>query len=359
MPIISDIDKNFNIINKINKNNIVFYNIDQKPFEIYGVFRENDIYKRMPACEAKKVSNGVLNGSEHGAGGRVRFVTDSRYVALTAKMVYAGKMPHAPLLATAGFDMYCKQGDISVYIGAFVPPMEIEYGYSSVIDLPDNALREITINFPLFSPLKEVQIGLEDSAKILPPQKYMIEKPIVYYGSSITHGACASRPGNIYEAIISRRIDANFINLGFAGCAKGEIEMAEYISKLDMSAFIYDYDHNAPNPEHLQRTHKPMFDLIRGKHPNLPIVMISRPKLHLNAEEEERFAIIKSTYQAAVKAGDRNVYFLDGRTLVGGMIAETALVDHCHPNDSGFVGIAKKVGDILDKVLNNKVLKEV
>ena len=98
---------------------------------------------------------------------------------------------------------------------------------------------------------------------------------MVFYGHSITQGACATRPGNAYPSILSRKYGFDFINLGFSGSAKGEDAMAEYIASLDMGAFVYDYDHNAPNAEQLLKTHEKMFKTIRKAHPSMPIVIMS------------------------------------------------------------------------------------
>jgi hypothetical protein len=129
-------------------------------------------------------------------------------------------------------------------------------GYESVIRFETRRKREITINFPLYSSVSALYIGLEENAVVEPSAGYKNKKPMVFYGSSITQGACASRPGNSYANIVSRTLGIDHINLGFSGNAKGEQTMADYIASLDMSVFVYDYDYNAPDPEHLQNTHQ-------------------------------------------------------------------------------------------------------
>lgn len=125
--------------------------------------------------------------------------------------------------------------------------------------------------------------------------KYAVKKPVVYYGSSITQGACASRPGNCYESILSRRLDCDYINLGFSGSAKGEDAIVDYIIGLDMSVFVMDYDYNAPTPEHLEKTHSKMFKAIRAEHPTLPIIIMPRPKFYLNAGQKAMVDIVHNT----------------------------------------------------------------
>ena len=349
MSDISLVDSNFRIESHIKETDIRFYDVNQPPFKIYGVFHDSGKFRRLPANIAKAVSGGVYALHANTAGGRVRFKTDSPYVAIHAKMHGIGKMPHFALTGSAGFDLYVLE-NVERYFKTFVPPFDIQDGYESIIYFGSSKMREVTINFPLYSGVSELYIGLREGAFVGEGQNYRTDQPIVYYGSSITQGGCASRPGNSYENIVSRRLDADYINLGFAGSAKAEPEIAEYISKLDMSVFVYDYDHNAPTIEHLENTHGKMFRFIREAKPDLPIVLMSRPKYRLTDDEKQRFDIIKKTYENAVAAGDTNVYLIDGGTLMA-LAKDDGTVDDCHPNDLGFASIAKAVGDLLEKIL--------
>ena len=349
---IQKIDSNFNVEKPKSSETIVFYDVDEAPFRVYGLLRDNGVYYRLPKAVADSVNEGVANLAIHTAGGRVRFVTDSRKIAIKAQMHNIGKMPHFALTGSAGFDVYIKRGGKDIYYKTFVPPFDITDGYESTIVFDTQENREVTINFPLYSGVKKLFVGLKNGSHLDRAPDYKVEKPVVFYGSSITQGGCASRPGNSYEAIFSRLRDCNYINLGFSGSARGEDEIASYIKGLDMSAFVYDYDHNAPTPEHLKNTHKRMFDSIREANPDLPILMLTRPKWHYTAEEEERIAIVKATYDAAMASGDENVYFLTGRDLIKEEFAETFSVDDCHPNDSGFVSMAMAVAEAFRRMGN-------
>lgn len=346
MDNISLIDSNFKVNTELNIEGIKFYDIKQPPFKFYGVFYENGKFRRLPESVAKTVNDGVYSLHTHTAGGRVRFRTDSPYVAIHTKMPVIGKMPHIALTGSAGFDLYIGKK----YHGTFIPPFEIQDGYESVIRFDSSEMRDITVNFPLYSEVAQLYIGVSEGATVSSAEPYKTEKPIVYYGSSITQGGCASRPGNSYESIISQRFDMDYVNLGFSGSAKAEDEIAEYISGLDMSVFVYDYDHNAPTAEHLKETHEKMFKTIRKANPDLPIVLLSRPKFTLTEEEETRLDIIKATYQNAVGNGDKNVYLIDGRELMK-TAEDDGTVDGCHPNDLGFMSMARELGELLEKVL--------
>jgi len=353
---IQEIDKNFSIETHITKTDVVFRDVTGDWCRLYGVtppISEKACFRRMPEEVAVTVNPGVAQLNNNSAGGRVRFCTDSPYVAIHAEVV-GGPMLNMSAYGRAGFDLYMEREGGQAYLrtfGCFTNIVDLCH------DMPTREMREYTLTMPLYSGVKKLYIGLAEDAVIQPPRPYTYEKPVVFYGSSITQGGCASRSGNSYQGFISRRLDMNYLNLGFSGNAKGEPTIAAYIADLDMSAFVYDYDHNAPTPEHLEATHKPMFDIIRKAQPDLPIVMVSKPSFRLcegdatRADTDRRFAIIKATYDAAVAAGDKNVYLIDGREMMADFTAGEGTCDTCHPNDLGFAAMAKAIGDVLEKIL--------
>lgn len=335
---VSQIDRNFAVQTTLDLDNVKFYDIQNEPFTLYGVFYKNGQYRRIPEQVAKSTSPNVELLHTHTAGGRVKFITNSRYVALKAVMPAIGKMPHFALTGSAGFDLYIGQKE--KYYKTFTPPFNISGGYESVIYFTNRAQREITINFPLYSSVSALYIGLEEEALLKKSEGYPCQKPIVFYGSSITQGGCASRPGNAYTSVLSRALQMDHINLGFSGSAKAEDTMAQHIKSLDMALFVYDYDHNAPDIEHLNQTHQRMFSIIRQVQPELPILILSQPKYRLNATEQARLQVIRNTYEAALAAGDQHVYFIDGPALMK-YAKNDGTVDGCHPNDLGFYSMAK------------------
>ena len=351
MKKIDEIDKNFKVETKLGKTDIEFYSVLESPFSVYGLIYENGKFRRMPKDVAKSVSEGVLYLHSNTAGGRVRFRTDSPYVAISAKMEKIGKMDHFAMTGSAGFDMYVRENGKEKYTTTFRFDVDITDGYESLFDFKSTNMREITIHFPLYSDVKELYIGLYEGAKIEAPTPYKYDKPIAYYGSSITQGGCASRPGNAYPAIISRELDVDHINLGFSGNARAEQEIADYIATLDLGIFVYDYDHNAPNSEHLEKTHEKMFKTIRKANPNLPVIMMTTTTLERFFDSRERRRnIIYKTYENAKANGDQNVYFWDGGVAFE-EYQDSGTVDGCHPNDYGFVGIASSLEPIIKKIL--------
>ena len=342
----SEIDKNFKIEKTIGKSDMKFYNALCYPFEINGVFYENGKFRRMPENVARSVSEGVYALHANTAGGRIRFRTNSTSIAINAKMSGIGKMPHFTLCGSAGFDLYSG----NEYIASYVPPFDITDGYEGTVKFDTAITRDITINFPLYSDVNELYIGLDNDSDVCEPLPYKTEKPIVYYGSSITQGGCASRPGNTYQSIISREFNADYVNLGFSGNARAEKEISNYIKDLPMSVFVYDYDHNAPTIEHLASTHERMLLEIREANPTLPIIVMSRPKYRLNNDDIARFNIIKKTYENAISQGDKNIYLIGGPALMR-IAEENGTVDGCHPTDLGFFSMAKEIIQVLNRIL--------
>ncbi len=346
MTDIASVDKNFNFPTKIEKEDIKFYSVKDEPFKVYGIYYDNGRYRRLPEEVAKTVNSGVLHFHSNTAGGRLRFITNSPYVALHINVAKVGKNPHFALTGSTGCDLYVG----NVYRGMFIPPFNTVDSYEGVLELGGDAEKEITINLPLYADITELYIGLKEDATLKEPTPYIDMKPIVYYGSSITQGACASRPGMSYSSIISRRFNCDYINLGFGGSAKAEDTIIDYINGLDMSIFVYDYDHNAPNAEYLKNTHEKMYRAIREKHPDLPIIMMSRPRYTLVGEDKKRREVVRESYNNAVAAGDKNVYFLDNEALTA-MCGCEGIVDGTHPTDYGLASMAKAVGDVIETIL--------
>lgn len=345
MSNIAKIDKNFKIETNINKDDIKFYDPRVAPFKIHGIFHEDGKFRRMPESVAKTVSPGVHALHSNTAGGRLRFKTNSPYIAISAKMTSIGKMSHFALCGSAGFDLYIN----GTHRYSYQPPFYCTDGYEGIFNFAGDEMKEVLINFPLYSDVSELYVGLAESADVLESEPYKIEKPIVFYGSSVTQGGCASRPGTAYQGFISRELDADFINLGFSGNARAEKEMYDYIKTLDMSAFVFDYDYNAPTIEHLEATHERMFLSIREAQPELPVIMMCAPKAVLSPEFQKRRDIIKATYENALSHGDKNVYFIDGPTLMA-ISGDEGTVDCTHPTDLGFFSMAKAVSGVLKDI---------
>lgn len=351
---LGEIDHNLAVQSTLDIKGLKYRNALQEPFDIYGLYRpkESGQYMRLPMEAAEKISPGVLNLSTHTAGGRVRFRTDSGYVAVKVQLRDAHWMPHMPLTGSHGLDLYVYDGVEDLFQGSFIPPVEHPESFESVVWFPDAKMREITIHMPLYSGIAELFIGVDENAQVGSGRKYRDVKPVLYYGSSITQGGCASRPGNHYCNAIARDFNVDFVCMGFSGSAKGEREMAEYLAGIDAGIFVCDYDHNAPDSGYLEQTHSKVYSHYRDAHPQVPVIFVSRPDIRPGEREDiRRRDVVYRTYRKASESGDGNVYFVDGFQLFAGNRRYDCTVDGTHPNDLGFFRMAEIIGEAVKHCL--------
>ncbi|MGI6166736.1 MAG: SGNH/GDSL hydrolase family protein [Eubacteriales bacterium] len=349
-----EVDRNMLVETTIKEPDIVFYDVRKPPFELYGFYDPygQEYFRRLPHKVAEATSPGVAKLARESTGGRVRFSTDSSYIAIKVELGPYKRSPHMSLCNTAGFDLYEDTAADSRFIKPFLPPYNSEHDYEQIIQLGSRKMRSFTINFPVHALVKNLYIGLQADAALDKGKKYSNSEPVVFYGSSIVHGTAASRPGLTYENIISRRLNLDYINLGFSGNAKGEPVLIEYISGLKMSIFVCDYDHNAPDAEFLRATHQNVYDIFRKKQPDTPFIMISRPNVATNPKQfAERRDVIIDTFRHALSLGDKNVYYIDGETFFLGKYENECTMDGVHPNDLGFTLMADGIESTIRRIL--------
>lgn len=329
--------------------NIIFYKPYNPPFEIFGLYGDpkKNGYCRLPEDVAKATSDQVAQLHKNTSGGRIRFKTDSEQIVLKVKGKYYSSWHTTPMMRR-GADVYIDTPRGSTFVGALKPNGEIES--TGVINLPAGE-KEITVFMPLFGEVESFEIGLCAEAAVSAHSPYTHNLPVVFYGSSITQGACASRPGRAYEAMISRQYDLNYICLGFSGACKAEKSIVDYMSTLEMSAFISDYDHNAPGLDYLKETHHRLYEAIREKHPSIPYFMVTKPDFRFDDGCIGRRDIIMQSYLDARSKGDKNVYFIDGSAFFNGQSVSDLTLDMTHPNDEGFKRMANYIGDVIAQVM--------
>lgn len=356
---IASLDKNFSHQPEIEDNDCVFYDIRKAPFEIHGLVIDDDnSFRRMKQEDGDRINDGVSWLSGDTSGGRVRFSTDCDYVAIKVKMPYL-LHAHMPLSGAAGFSLFIDEDSKSKFFKGFIPPNRFKDEWQYVIHFTDKKVRNLTIWFPTYSHVLDVKVGLNKNAYVgKNTKRYRDIKPIVFYGGSHVQGGCASSPSNCYQGFLSRWLNFDFYNYSFSGSALGEQAMAEYIAEKDMSIFVMEYDHNAPNPEYLKKTHYNFYKIVREKHPDIPIIMVSKHDFnaisyYVKSQQEnvERRQIVIDSYERAKSEGDKNVYFLDGKTLLECNDGDCGTVDGTHPNDLGFYMIAKAFKPIIEKLL--------
>lgn len=322
----------------------------QPPFSVHGLVIERDgdraTWHRLPKDIIGEINDTVTRLASYTSGGRIRFATDAARVCVRVKPSNPEFRSNMTDAATVGCDLYV-DGEFVEAVFSWERGTNV---YERTVNLPSGT-HEIMIHLPLYSTVESVVVGVSDGASVAPAKPYRITKPILFYGSSITHGVSASRPGLAYPAMLSRWLDADIINLGLSGNCKGERILADYFAGLDISAFVLDYDHNAPTVQHLIDTHEPFFKVIRAAKPNLPIIMVSRPNTANSPDWRERRDVVRRTYENAKAAGDVNVYFIDGSELFGSDDRDACVIDGTHPNDLGFYRMAQGIYQVLRDVV--------
>ncbi|MBR4072377.1 MAG: hypothetical protein IKK24_00420 [Clostridia bacterium] len=327
------------------------YTYKDTPIKVFGLpfFEENKKLERLPEHLRNKFENLDFLG-ERCPGARVAFKTDAEEFTVEMKL--------KTLSPDVGMSIYSCQsaevliGERSNYrLAGLVNPHSYDCTLSSKAFKKSKKMEEITIFLPRNEIVENISVILPDNAKIEPATDYKYG-PVLFYGSSITEGGHASRMSNCYNALLSNRLDFEYYNFGFSGSAKGELEIADYINKINLKLFVMDYDHNAPDATHLKVTHEPFFKRIREKNPDLPIIIMSKPDFENSPLNAERRKIIRTTFENALKAGDKNVYFIDGETFFGKKDRACCTTDTIHPNDLGFYRMAKVIEPIIRKILS-------
>lgn len=298
-------------------------------------------WQRLPDEVLEEINRPELTVlAHHTSGGVLRFRTDACTLGLRMELSEPDfMMSHMPLTGSAGMDVFVD--------GNYAATFRAELGENAVegeLTLSGKAY-DITVYLPLYNGVKEFYAGLPENARIWEPSVRKISEPIVFYGSSITQGGCASRTSNAYPALVTRWMDAGLCDLGFSGNARGDLPIAQYISELPKRCLVYDYDYNAPDEVFLKETHEPFLACILSRNPKLPVLVMSRPNPEHEPEirkTQARRQIVKETALKYRDLGYR-VKFLDGAELFGPESRECCTVDGTHPNDLGFYRMAKRV----------------
>jgi hypothetical protein len=325
------------------KKQTLFYDIRALGLEGQGWSEVKNPFDRLPAKAEGVVRPAVWNLSHDSAGLCVRFVTDAPTIAARWSLTKANlAMPHMAATGVSGVDLYVRNGDAGKWRWlANGKPTAQNMAATLVSGLPPGR-REYLFYLPLYNGVTSVEVGVPTGAALAkaPPRPADRAKPILFYGTSITQGGCASRPGTCHPAIIGRRFDRPVINLGFSGNGHMEPEVAALLAELDPAVFVIDCLPNmdakgvAERAENLVKT-------IRAKRPTTPILLVedrtmsdaflveTKRKAH-----EARRAALKKAYENLIAAGDKHLTYLAGQHLLGEDGEGT--VDSSHPTDLGF-----------------------
>jgi len=345
-----------------NQDNMKWHSPKRSPFHVSGLawFAEEGKYRRLPTAPKAVLPAAVDYLANHPAGGQIRFQTDSPSLSVRVKLADKANMFHMPATGQCGVDCYIETSNGLQYCNTTKYDSE-RTEYDSVLFQDwHSEMRNIVLYLPLYKGVEEIEIGLEESASILPPSDYLTDKKIIIYGTSITQGGCASRPGMAYSNILSRRIPMEFLNLGFSGSGKGEAEVAEVIASIPNPAcLVLDYEANCVSTELFQQTLPEFIQIYRSVHPQTKVLVVSKIRY-----AREIFPDHRELYQTRMECkqfqqslvhelrskGDPNIFFIDGSDLLGSDFHECT-VDGTHPTDLGFLRMADRLEPIFKSLL--------
>lgn len=309
-------------------------------------------YDRLPAKAEGVVRDEVWNLSRDSAGIAIPFTTDAPAIkvrwTLTSDRL---AMPHMPATGVSGLDLYVRDDQGKWRWLACKAPEGKTTTATLVSGVPEGP-HDYLLYLPLYNGIESLEINTP-SGKYLARSKPWPEerpKPIVFYGTSITHGACASRPGMTHVAILGRRFERPVINLGFSGNGRMEPEVATLLAELDPAVYVIDCLPNLLAPEVAART-KPLVEILRKAHPTTPILLVedrSYPDGFFLHDRRERNLTSRAELRKIfdeLKGSDKNLYYLEGEHLLGD--DNEATVDASHPTDLGFM----RQADAFEKVL--------
>lgn len=315
-------------------------------------------YDRLPARAEKTVRPPVWGLSRHSAGMLARFETDAaeiriRYTLRSPRLA----LPHMPATGVSGVDLYGRDGEGKDRWLAVVKPTakSMDVVLASGIDpRPDGGPRRYTIYLPLYNGVDSVEVGVDPAAAFtaVAPRK---AKPIVFYGTSIMQGACASRPGMALGSILGRRLDRPVINLGFSGNGKMEAAVTDLMAELDAAVYAIDCLPNMKAAEVSERT-GPLVRRLRRDRPETPIVLVedrsntsARFLKSRRAWHDANRRALKAEFEKLRDAGVKGLHYLAGERLLGS--DGDAATDGSHPSDLGMARYADAYEPVLRKAL--------
>ncbi len=343
--------------------NLKWLNPKEEPFSINGFawFDKENIYRRMPGKPKYTLPKAVDSLADNTAGGQIRFRSNTKQLAIRAQLQGINQMTHMAVTGQNGFDCYWGEIGSMFYISTTrfsttSPVFEFLF-----YDVEEMETRDITINFPLYQGVKEVSVGVDNTAEVLPPKPYNSVKRIIIYGTSITQGGCAARPGMAYTNVLSRKLNYEFVNLGFSGSGRGEPEVAKTIAELENPlCFILDYEANCGGTGQLSKTLPEFIKILRECHRDVPIIVISAIQhsgenfnKKVKSSRKKNFEIEKKTVETYKSSGDKNIFFIDGSEFLGKDFDECT-VDGTHPTDLGYYKMANSLLPQFKSILNIK-----
>lgn len=315
-------------------------------------------FDRLPAAAQSTVTEKVWELSRYTAGMMVRFKTDAAEIwvdyALSNANLAGSNMTR---IGASGLDLYARNNEGEWrWVGVAQPNTQTVR--QRIVATLAPAFREFSLYLPLYNGVDRLSIGVPANARFerLGPRA---QKPMVFYGTSITNGASASRPGMVHTAILGRRLDVPVVNLGFSGNGKMDEAVGELLTRIDAAVYVIDCLPNM-NASLVSERCIPLVKQLRAVRPGVPIVLVEdrrnanswiRPERNQHHTDNHR--ALQKCFEALQKEGVQNLHYLQGDDLLGHDGEGTT--DGSHPNDLGFFRHAALFEPLLRQVVKQSV----
>ena len=326
----------------------VWFDGQALPLEGRAFSDTESYYDRLPARAKATVPPSVWGLSHHSAGMALRFVSDAG--AFKVRWAVRNKdlaMPHMPATGVSGVDVYRRTPEGWRFVKNGRPA-----AVTNTVDVSVAPNTECLVYLPLYNGTAMIEVGVPKGKTLTapPPRASGVTKPVVFYGTSITHGGCASRPGLAFTAVAGRMIDAPVVNLGFSGSGKMEMALCDLLAEIDASVYVLDCLWNMPDALVSERA-EPFIRALREKRPDTPILLAEDCNVFGQAPTPKA-RILLSIYEK-LRAEDAakwsKLHYLEAKEMLGHDGEGT--VDGCHPNDLGMMRQGTVYGQALQKIL--------
>ena len=327
-------------------------------------------FDRLPKKAKDSVPLPVWNLSRQSAGLSVRFETNAteiwvKYELLSPQLA----LPHMPATGVSGIDLYGKNASGALQWLACTKPTA-QSGEIKLVSGLSASKMPFAAYLPLYNGIKQLSIGVPNYQKTgdqnpsgpnrtdrkiefvgIAPRS---APPVVFYGTSITQGACASRPGMAHTSILGRNLQLPTINLGFSGNGKMELAVAELLAEIDASAYVIDCLPNM-NAQLVSERTVPFVTKLRELRPDTPIIMVedrtygySWAKAGTRAKQEATRTALSNSMDELAGLDGPKIELIRGVDILG----PDSTTDGSHPSDLGFVEYAKEFEPKIRAVLN-------
>lgn len=311
-------------------------------------------YSRLPEDLKDVTRKALWDLGLNSAGLAIRFSTNSKILGARWTLLNNFGMSHMAYTGIKGIDLYyLNDKGVWCFVGTAQP--NGKESRNLFLSNMDGKMREYMAYLPLYDGVEKVEIGIDSTATIGMPRNPALtkgaKKPIVFYGTSITQGGCASRPGMVYTSIISRAKNTEVINLGFSGNARMDKSSVEAVSRIDADQYVIDCLPNC-TAQTLRDSAEFFLTTLAKAHPSSPIYMVENYKLmyedlDLKTQKDmvEKHEYWYGLYKKLRKEGYRNLRYVPRSKVDEG--DNEGSVDGAHRTDLGFQRMAERFLKIL------------